>query len=318
MTQRNLTPWRAVSALSICMALVCTPVTVRAETGAGRFFLMGNGKLDIKSARTGKEAHVSLLNPDGSLNEEGFNRVDEVFGFSGREKGEHISPRLIFMLDYFSDLVAPGKTIVLESGYRSPEYNAGLRNAGGNVAKTSVHQDGMALDFNIAGVSGKRLWEIVKEKDCCGVGYYGGANIHLDSARPRFWEASTSKVRTGESDFNRKIYLSTDFDRYRAGDTVRLFFTSVSDFGFGMSPVVSLVAESGDGAPLATAAVRQQNAADCILIPDREASRSICVILPPNLREGTYRIKIDFCRRPYDQMPLSILSNRIEIPGRAP
>lgn len=317
MAQRNRTTRKVFSTVSICIALVCTPIIVRAEMEAGRFFLMGNGKLDIKSARNGKETHVSLLNADGSLNEEGFTRVDEVFGFSGKEKGEHISPRLIFMLDYFSDLVAPGKTIILESGYRSPEYNTNLRNAGGNVAKTSVHQDGMALDFNIPGVNGKRLWKIVKEKDCCGVGYYGGANIHLDSARPRFWEASTSKVRTGESDFNRKIYLSTDFDRYGAGDTVRLSFTSVSDFGFGISPAVSLVSDSGDGTPLATAPVKQQNAADCVLIPDREASHSICVILPPNLHEGMYRIKVDFCRRPYDEMPLSTLSNRIELVGRA-
>ena len=129
---------------------------VRGETETGRFFLMGDGKIKIKNMHSGREASATLLNPDGSLNEEGFTRIDEVFQFPTREKGEHISPRLIFMLDYFSDRVAPGKAIKMESGYRSPDYNTGLRNAGGNVAPTSLHMDGMALDFSIDGVNGKR------------------------------------------------------------------------------------------------------------------------------------------------------------------
>lgn len=281
---------------------------------------MGDGKIDIRHARTGMEADVSLLDSDGSLNDEAFTRIDEVFGFTDGKKGEHISPRLIFMLDYFSDLVAPGKTIVLESGYRSPGYNTKLRNAGGNVARTSVHQDAMALDFSIPGVNGKELWNIIREKNCGGVGHYGGSTVHLDSARPRFWEASTSKVRTGESDFNRRIYLSTDFDRYGAGGIVLLTFTSVSDFGFGISPAVSIVpeAEGGNETPAATAPVRNERAVDCIPIPDREASHGICAILPAELPPGIYRLKVDFCRRPYDEMPLNVLSNRIEVLGRAP
>ncbi len=64
--------------------------------------------------------------------------------------------------------------IFLTSGYRSPEYNADLKKAGGIVAKTSTHMDGLALDFYIEGVNGKELWELIQEKNCCGVGHYGG------------------------------------------------------------------------------------------------------------------------------------------------
>ena len=182
-----------------------------------RFFIMGDGVIHIKNTKTGLEAHVRLFTADGSLDDRGFDQIDKVFGFPTGEKGEHISPRLLCMLDYFSDLVAPGKAINLDSGYRSPQYNTTIRNAGGNVAKTSQHMDGMAIDFNIQGVDGKELWTTIKNTACCGVGYYGGTDIHLDSARPRFWEASTSKVRTGESDENQRIYLSTDYDRYLIG-----------------------------------------------------------------------------------------------------
>ena len=288
---------------------------VHAEKKAEPFFFMGNGKIHIKNARTGQEADVSLLAPDGSLNEAGFDRIDEVFGFPTREKGEHISPRLIFMLDYFSDRVAPGKTIILESGYRSPEYNTNLRDKGGNVAKTSQHIDGMALDFHIPGVNGKKLWETIKSMNCAGVGNYGGSTIHLDSARPRFWEAATSKVRTGESDYNRFVYLSTDFDRYRAGDTVRLSLSSVSDFGFGIKPTVSFVRDAEGSATIATAPIKQQGDPGCFRIGDRKTSRFIYCTLPPNLGQGKYRIKVDFCDRPFEKMPERAISNEIELTG---
>jgi uncharacterized protein YcbK (DUF882 family) len=170
--------------------------SVSAQSNPTPFFLMGDGRIHIQNVQTNQEAKVDLLRSDGSLNESALEQVDAVFGFTGRGKGDHISPRLIFMLNYFSNLVAPGRTIFMTSGYRSPEYNAGLRKAGKNAAKTSVHMDGLALDFYIEGIKGKELWEIIRQKECCGVGHYGGNEIHLDAARPRFWEAATSKVNT--------------------------------------------------------------------------------------------------------------------------
>ncbi len=306
-------------ALPASLLLLSASTLFGAETVAGRFYLMGDGKLHIKDMHTGRNASVVLLAPDGSLNEDGISKIDEVFGFSSKEQGEHISLRLLFMLDYFSDLTAPGKVIKMVSGYRSPDYNSTLRNAGGNVARTSLHMDGMALDFSIDGVNGKELWKIIKDKDCCGVGHYGGANIHLDCAKPRFWEAATSKVRTGESDYNRRIYLSTDYDRYRRGDTVRLSFSSVSHFGFGIKRTAAFVSGPDGNSTIAAAQIKVQDDTDCIAIPDRKASHFIYLTLPPNLKEGNrYRIRIDFCRRPFEEMPLSTVSNEIELLGSAP
>ena len=302
-------------AIPLCLMLLSVPILAGAETVFNRFFLMGDGKIQIRHSKTGREAKVTLLSSDGSLDEQAFCRIDEVFGFPTKEKAEHISPRLIFMLDHFSDLVAPAKVIILDSGYRSPAYNTTLRNGGGNVAKTSTHIDGMAIDFNIEGVSGKALWELIRSKDCCGIGHYGGANVHLDSARPRFWEAATSKVRTGESDGNRRIYVSSEYDRYRPGETIRLSFSSVSEFGFGMKPTVAFVSDPEGTNTIGTAPVRAQNGEDCVMIGDRKASRFIYFDLPPALRSGRYRIRIDFCRRPSDAMPSSVISNEVEVMG---
>ncbi|NPU86260.1 MAG: DUF882 domain-containing protein [Syntrophaceae bacterium] len=305
------------SIVVICLILLPAGPAQGAEDGQGRFFLMGDGKIHIKNAWNGKEVRADLLTVDGSLNEGGFAMIDEVFSFPTRGKGEHISPRLIFMLDYFSDLAAPGKAIMLQSGYRSPEYNAGIRSAGANAARTSQHLDGMAIDFYIEGVDGKELWELIRSRDCCGVGHYGGASVHLDSARPRFWEAATSKTKTKASAYNRAIYLSTDYDRYRPGDPVRLSFSSVSNFGFGIKPAAALVTTREKIETVAAEAearlLQDSGNPRCLRIEDRKTSRFIYLDLPADLSPGRYRIKIDFCDRPFPKMPAATISNEIEV-----
>ncbi len=295
--------------ISFLLILMFLPIQIHAEVKDSRFFLMGDGKIHIRNAKTGKEANVILFNNQGQLNSSAFERIDEVFNFPTKDKSEHISPRLIFMLDYFSDLVAPGRLIILESGYRSPDYNIKIRNRGANAAKTSTHIDGLALDFHIEGVNGKKLWEIIKEHECCGVGHYGGDTIHLDAARPRFWEAATSKVHTGESDYNRKIYLSTDYDRYNAGESVRLSFSSVSEFGFGIKREVSITNSLHSD----SAIIKNHGDKDCIMINDRKSSRFIHFALPDGMKVGRYKIRVDFCERPFEQMPVQVHSNEIEI-----
>jgi uncharacterized protein YcbK (DUF882 family) len=307
-------PWNRL--VWACLLVLMLPVGVRGESAKDRFFLTGDGTLRIKNMHTNVEVSSAILAPDGSFDEAGLARIDAVFGLTGRGNGDHISLRLLCMLDYFSDLVAPGKPIHLISGYRSPEYNASLRDAGGNVAKTSLHMEGLAIDFYIQGVNGKKLWNIVRSKDCCGVGHYGGNSIHLDAAKPRFWEAATSKVRTGESDFNRRIHASTDFDRYRPEDAVRLSLSAVSDFGFGVQPSVALVKDVEGLRPASTAILRQSQGTECVVIASREAGRSLSFLLPREVQPGRYRVRIDFCRKPYEQMPGSTVSNEIEILAR--
>ncbi|MFH0728414.1 MAG: DUF882 domain-containing protein [Pseudomonadota bacterium] len=300
--------------ITLLLIVLSISSPVQAEPPGNRFFLMGDGKIHIRSDRTGDEATVTLVTADGRLNDDGFTRIDAVFEFPTRDKGEHISPRLLFMLDYFSDLVAPGRMITLESGYRSPEYNRKLSNQGGIVAKTSLHMDGMALDFSIQGVDGKTLWDLIRSRDCCGVGHYGGKTIHLDSARPRFWEADTAGVTSGDSDYNRRIHLSTDYDRYRAGDRVRLSFSSVSDFGFGVAPSVAFVNDAEGLHAVQTARSESGEAeTDCRMIENRKASRFLYVIIPSELPAGRYRIRVNFCRQPFPQMPANRISNEIEI-----
>lgn len=304
--------WKFLISAVICfMGLLLIFLTI-GEAQNSRFFLMGDGKIHIRNDKTGKESNVILLTPEGNLNETAFEKIDEVFNFPTKIMGENISPRLVFMLDYFSDIVAPDKVIILESGYRPPDYNASIRKRGANAAKTSTHIDGIALDFRIEGVDGKQLWEFIRSYDCCGVGHYGGQIVHLDAARPRFWEAATSKVHTKESDYNRKIYLSTDFDRYNKGETVRLSFSSVSDFGFGVQRKV-VITNNDKESFAAQALIKYHGDSECIIINDRKSSRFIHFVLPNNLPTGRYTVRVNFCKRPFEQMPVKVYSNEIEI-----
>ena len=301
--------WFFLQSLFFQMAM---GISEAADTEIKRFFRMGDGEIRICNVHNGLEANVQLLKHDGSLNEGALIALDKVFGLPQGDRGEHVSSRLIFLLDYFSDKVAPGRIIELHSGYRDPAYNQKLRSSGGNVALTSTHMDAMAIDFSIKGVAGKELWETIRKEECCGVGYYGGDVVHLDSGRPRFWEAATSKVNSGESKFNGRIYLSTQYDRYKPGENVHLTLSSVSDYPFGVRRAIGIVKEGltdEDGA-----IVGQIGADDeCISVSDRAGGRSLYAPLPQDLPAGRYRIRVEFCRIPFPQMPTGIVSNPVEV-----
>jgi uncharacterized protein YcbK (DUF882 family) len=313
----------------LSLALTVPSGSPQAAYGPEPFFLMGSGKLHLKNLRNTKEARVELLNLDGSLNDAAFIEVDRVFGFPTEEKGEHISPRLLFMLSYFADLVAPGKMIVIESGYRSSDYNDKIRKKVANVAKTSTHIDGLALDFWIDGIDGKKLWETVREKNCCGVGHYGGKTIHLDAGRPRFWEAATSGTKSKEPDYNRHLYLSTDFDRYAPGAKVRLSLSGIGTFGFGVKTTARLYGSADTERPITQMQIASGNKSDCLILGDHKASRFLYATVPAELpishhKAGRYKIKLDFCQKPFEQMPTEVYSNEIELvtpagfPGKSP
>lgn len=301
------------SMLIAILLIMSFPCLGTSSSDPVRFFRLGDGKISIRNEHDGREAKVDLFDTDGMLNEKALNEIDTIFNFPDDRKGEHISLRLLFLLDYFSDMIAPGKTIHLISGYRSPAFNKTLKKSGGNVARTSTHMDGMAIDFYLEGISGKVLWEAIRKENCCGVGHYGGKSVHIDSGRPRFWEAATSKVDTRESEFNRKVYLSTEYDRYRQGERLRFFLTSLSDFPFGIHKIVTLFKDIEGKNGTTALQIQTQDEEECILIRDRDASRSIYATLPAGLEPGRYRIRFEFCRRPFEQMPTTTLSNEIEI-----
>jgi hypothetical protein len=85
--------------------------------------------------------------------------------------------------------VGARKTLFVNSGYRSPEYNAGLKGA----AKNSYHMQGMALDISWSGIDASSREEFVRlarVHGFRGIGRYGPANgnfVHIDIGPERSW-----------------------------------------------------------------------------------------------------------------------------------
>jgi hypothetical protein len=81
--------------------------------------------------------------------------------------------------------------IEVVSGYRSPKYNLMLRKKGRQVARSSQHMEGHAVDFRIRGVPTPVLLRFVRSLRRGGVGFYPHSQfVHSDTGKIRFWRGS--------------------------------------------------------------------------------------------------------------------------------
>lgn len=81
--------------------------------------------------------------------------------------------------------------IEVVSGYRSPKYNLILRKKGHQVARSSQHIEGHAVDFRIRGVPTRSLLHFVRSLRLGGVGFYPHSQfVHSDTGRIRYWTGS--------------------------------------------------------------------------------------------------------------------------------
>lgn len=79
-----------------------------------------------------------------------------------------VDARLLYLLENIRNYV--GKPVHINSGYRSPEYNATLKNA----SPRSQHCNGKAADIWVEGVTPKQIADIAE----CYLGSSGGIGIY--------------------------------------------------------------------------------------------------------------------------------------------
>jgi uncharacterized protein YcbK (DUF882 family) len=98
------------------------------------------------------------------------------------------------LLDLVSDLhakVGSRSPIQVISGYRSPQTNAMLHERSGEVAKHSLHMDGMAIDLHLQDVDLAYLHRAALDMGRGGVGYYPSSDfVHVDVGRVRHWQGA--------------------------------------------------------------------------------------------------------------------------------
>lgn len=307
------------AALVLILAVTAVPATVGGEA-VSRYFMSGNGRIHLVSAKTDAAFKGVYRLPDGSYDQAAVKAIQQVFGAQYGESISTISMRLIEFLDYLEDRLQPGAKITIVSGWRSPQYNTSLREKGRLAAKASLHQYGMAADVKIDGVSSDLVWNYVKTIKFGGVGYYHGELVHVDVGPARSWDETTSGVGTDISDHNKLIGLVTDYDIYRPGDPMTLRFIRMTAFPIGVRPTLRLEpadAGGGLGQPLVfTPSFAVKGDGQCPQFADIAEMMGIKYALPKDLPPGRYRIKADFCQRLWDDMPTAVATPEFEIVRR--
>jgi len=205
--------------LGVTLMLLLAGPAVAAEV---RFFVAGNGRLALRSVRSGAEAVVTYRRDDGTYDEAALARLRGVLR-SGDGREGPLEPRFVELLGWLWAATGAAEPLRIQSGYRSPAYNEALRQRGAKAASGSLHTEGMASDVALGAARGKALWERLRALECCGAGYYpGGGFLHVDVGAPRFWDEHTSRVDENLSAGNARLFARTDFDRYRPGDTIEV------------------------------------------------------------------------------------------------
>ena len=319
---------KIISIIAAC-AFTCMPLLSFASS---RFFYSGDGKISIQSAQTKASFSGTYRNPDGTYRQDAVAKINRVFGADGSLQQEPISIRLIEFLDYLQDKFG-GKTLVLVSGYRSPEYNTKLRENGALAGKASLHQYGMATDFSMAGVSSKAIWEYVRDLKFGGAGYYHGKNVHIDVGPGRWWDEATSGVGTDLADDNKVIMLVTDRDIYKPGETINLGFARMTAWPIGVQPEFVLERIDGDNVQGVSLRAKRSNPVKSIRLlrpsgprNDNELPDPSCHVfndwhpmlkmswqVPYDLAPGRYKVRAKFCEKQWEAMPAEITTNEFEV-----
>lgn len=293
------------------------PAVSRAEGGGARYFHSGNGVLYLQGAKNGAGFRGTYRNEDGTYNADALKLIHRAFSAKYGEPISMISPRLIEFLDFLEDSLKPGATVTIVSGYRSPEYNTGLRGSGKLAAKASLHQYGMAADIKISGVKSERVWQFVRNLNFGGTGYYHGANVHVDVGPARFWDEKTSGVGTDISDENKLIEIVTDKDIYRTGEPIEMRFIRMTAFPIGVNPSFVLERriskDSWRTSEKFTPTFATDAKDDCPQFGDIGQMLGIRWTLPKKIRNGRYRIRASFCGSVPECMPRSIATPEFEV-----
>ena len=210
-----------------------------------RFFIMGDGHLAVVNAHTDEHLTVRYRREDGTYDPDALARLRRVFRSSGDAREQDVSLRLIEVLSHVQKM-AGGHPLVLLSGYRSPTYNQSLKNQGKQVAGGSMHTEGLAADLAFPRPQLPKLWHQVRDLDCCGAGYYAKEGfLHVDVGRPRFWEATTSRVDENLSAGNARMFARTEFDRYVGSEPITVSLHALTVPPVRVARVAKLVADGG-------------------------------------------------------------------------
>lgn len=307
-------------AIFVLLLLLLLPAAAHAAGAPSRYFHSGDGTIRLVNARS-KAAFAGIYrDASGAYKPEALRRINRAFGAPGTSPTSTVSTRFIEFLDELQDRLAPGETITILSGYRSPSSNTALRAKGRLAAKASLHQYAMAADLKLGSASSESVWNFIKEQGFGGAGFYHGGLVHVDTGPARSWDETTSGVFTDISEENRLIALQSDRDIYLPGEAGTLQFIRMTAFPIGVVPELILERVEGEGEkggakriatlPIAPARV---TAGACPQFSTMDEMAGLPWQLPPTTPPGRYRLRARFCEPLWEEMPKEIATPEFEV-----
>ncbi|MCP5367202.1 MAG: DUF882 domain-containing protein [Hyphomicrobiales bacterium] len=147
----------------------------------------GDRTLAYLNLHTGEKVTATYW-ADGAYLDDGLGEMDRVLRDFRTGEVTDMDRRLYDLLHALRRRLDTDAPFHVISGYRSPRTNAALAQAGGGVAKRSLHMRGMAIDIRVPGRSLKALHRAARSLRGGGVGLYPRSNfVHVDVGRVRYW-----------------------------------------------------------------------------------------------------------------------------------
>lgn len=146
-------------------------------------------KIAFRNAHTG-ESFNGVYRIGNKYLPHAFTQINHVLR-DFRTGNEHpIDPHTIDIIYNVRNKMKTSQPLEILSGYRSPQTNAMLREAGPHtgVALNSLHMVGQALDIRMDNYSTKHIRDLAMNLRAGGVGYYPASDfVHVDSGKIRHW-----------------------------------------------------------------------------------------------------------------------------------
>lgn len=188
---------------AILVALLCMGVTSAfAETRS----------LKIHHLHTGEKAEI-VFKRNGRYDQAGLKKINFILRDWRRNEPIRMDPRLIDLVWQAYRASGSRDYIKVVSGYRAPATNAMLRSRSKDVAKTSQHMVGKAMDFFLPDVPLRKLRDIGLKMQAGGVGYYprsGSPFIHLDVGNVRHWPGMSRTELAGLFPDGKTLHVPND------------------------------------------------------------------------------------------------------------
>ncbi len=173
--------------LKMGAATILTTLFSHPATAAIRPERPENRELIFFNIHTG-ESLQTCYRSDGKLVYRAMRQINHILRDYRTGEIKPVDPNLLDLLHRISQKVEASNPIHIISGYRSARTNAMLRRTTSGVARNSLHMAGRAIDIRIPGYRTDGLYQMAKNLEAGGVGYYPDSDfVHLDTGPVKFW-----------------------------------------------------------------------------------------------------------------------------------